>query len=135
MANELYDKAREGFLGGDLDWDADTFKVVLADAADYTVDIANDEFLDDIPVGARVATSSALSGKTKVAGVADANDVTLTGVTGDGSELVIIFKDTGVEATSRLVAKIDNATNLPVTPNGGDIMVQWDNGADKIFKL
>jgi len=34
-----------------------------------------------------------------------------------------------------LIAFIDTATNLPVTPNGGDIIVAWDNGANKIFKL
>jgi hypothetical protein len=24
---------------------------------------------------------------------------------------------------------------LPVTPNGGDITIQWDNTTNKIFKL
>jgi len=40
-----------------------------------------------------------------------------------------------VESTSRLIAWIDTGTNLPVTPNGGDITVQWDAGANRIFKL
>jgi hypothetical protein len=30
---------------------------------------------------------------------------------------------------------IDAATGLPLTPNGGDVTIQWDNGANKIFKL
>jgi len=24
---------------------------------------------------------------------------------------------------------------LPITPNGGDIIVTWDNGINKIFRL
>ena len=34
-----------------------------------------------------------------------------------------------------LVAYIDGATGLPVTPNTGDIGIAWDSGANKIFKL
>jgi hypothetical protein len=135
MANALYDKGREGFLDGSIDWDTDTIKAVLVDAADYTLDLATHDNLDDIAAGARVAISAALSSKTVTAGVADAADVTFPAVTGDPVELIVLFKDTGVEATSRLIAAIDTATNLPVTPNGGDIVVQWDNGANKIFKL
>ena len=32
-------------------------------------------------------------------------------------------------------AYIDTATGLPITPNGGDIIVTWDNGINKIFRL
>jgi hypothetical protein len=135
MANTLYGKGREGFLGGDIDWDADDIRVILADAADYTVDIDVDDFLDDVPAPARVAVSGALGSKTKTLGVADAADVTLSAVTGDQSELIIVYKHTGTDATSRLIGKIDSATNLPILPNGGDITIAWDNGANRIFKL
>lgn len=135
MANALYDKGREGFLDGSIDWDTNTIKVVLVDTADYTVNLTSHQFLSDVPALARVATSPALTGKTVAAGVADAADVTLTAVTGDPCEALIIYQDTGVEATSRLIAYIDTATGLPVTPNGGDITIAWDNGANKIFKL
>jgi hypothetical protein len=67
--------------------------------------------------------------------VADAADITFTTVTGDQSEALVIYKDTGVEATSQLIAYIDTATGLPVTPGGGNITVTWDDGANKIFKL
>ncbi|GAI46620.1 unnamed protein product, partial [marine sediment metagenome] len=47
-----------------------------------------------------------------------------------------IFKDDGVDdVSSPLIALIDTATGLPVTPNDGDITIAWDNGANKIFKL
>lgn len=135
MANELYDKGREGFLDGSIDWDTDDIRCILVDVADYTVDLAAHDNLDDIPAPARVATSAALTGKTVAAGVADADDVTFSAVTGDPSEALVIYKHTGTESTSRLIAYIDDATGLPVTPNSGDITIQWDSAASKIFKL
>jgi hypothetical protein len=35
----------------------------------------------------------------------------------------------------RLIAYIDTATGLPVTPNGQNITVSFDNGSNRIFKL
>ena len=135
MANALYDHGREGFLDGSIDFDTDDIRCILIDVADYTVDLAVHDNLDDIPEAARVAVSGALTGKTVDAGVADADDVTFSAVTGDQCEAIVIYQHTGVESTSRLIAYIDSATGLPVTPNGGDITVQWDAAADKIFKL
>lgn len=135
MANALIDKGREGFLDGSIDWDTDTIKAVLVDHAVDTPSPASDQNLSDIAVGARVATSAAFTSKTVTAGVADAADVTLPTVSGATVESVVLYKDTGTESTSRLIAFIDTATGLPVTPNGGDIILQWDNGANKIFKL
>ena len=136
MANALYGKGREGFLDGSIDWDTDDIRVILVDMADYpafSIDV--DDNLDDIPTAARVKVSDALASKTVTLGVADAADKTLSAVTGDVSEALVIYKHTGVESTSRLIAYIDSATGLPVTPNGGDIAIQWDDGANKIFKL
>jgi hypothetical protein len=135
MANALYDKGREGFLDGSIDWDTNDIRVILVDTGTYTVNLSTHDFLDDVPGGARVATSGALSGKTVAAGVADANDVTFSAVTGATVEAIVIYQHTGVESTSRLIAYIDTATGLPLTPNGGDVTVQWDSGANKIFKL
>jgi hypothetical protein len=56
-------------------------------------------------------------------------------VTGDQSEALVIYKDTGMASTSPLIAYIDTATGLPYTPSGGNIDVAWDNGSNKIFKL
>ena len=135
MANYLYDRGRQGFLAGEIDWDADTIKLVLIDEADDTPSASGDNALSDRASLSRVATSGAFASKTTTAGVADAADVTLSTVTGDQSESIDIYKDTGTESTSYLIANINSATGLPVTPNGGDIIVQWDNGSNKIFKL
>jgi hypothetical protein len=134
MANALYDSGRNAFLLGDIDWVADTIKAILIDTADYTFSAAHD-FLNDVAAGSRVATGT-LANKSASAGVADADDLVLTAVTGDPSEAIILYKDTGVESTSALIAYIDTAASgLPVTPNGGDITIQWSSGSNKIFKL
>lgn len=136
MANALYDNGRESFLRGEISWNGDNIKAVLVDTASYSVDLAADQFLSDIPAGERVATSGNLASKTTVDGVADAADVTFSSVTGDQSEALVLYQDTGSASTSRLIAYIDSATGLPVTPNGGDVTISWDDTADlKIFKL
>lgn len=135
MANSLYDRGRQGFLAGEIDWDANDIRLILIDEADDTIDLAADEDLADRAAGARVSTSSAFGSKTTTAGVADAADVTLSSVTGDVSESIDLYQHTGTESTSLLICNIDTATGLPVTPNGGNITVQWDSGANKIFKL
>lgn len=127
-ANGLYAKAKQSFLEGQISWTSNTIKVVLVDLADYTVNLSTHQFLSDIPVAARVATSPALSGKSATNGVADGADITFSAVSGDTSEALVIYMDTGSASTSRLIAYIDTATNLPVTPNGGDINVTWPGG-------
>lgn len=133
MANSLYDFGRESFLGGSIDYDADNIKVTLCDEADYVVNLATDQHYDDVTGAGRVATSGNLASKTITAGTADAADITYTSVTGDISESLTMWQDTTVEATSILLCNIDTATGLPVTPNGGDITVEWN--ASGIFKL
>jgi hypothetical protein len=125
MANVIYDLGRESFLKGEISWDADNIVTVLVDLADYTANVATDQFITSVPAGARVAVSGNLASKTTTNGAADAADVTFSSVTGDISEALVIYQNTGVEGTSRLIAYIDTATGLPVTPNGGDIQVQW----------
>lgn len=138
MANALFDAARATFLGNGtrIDWDADTIKLIFVDHTDDTPVPSTDDFLDDIVAGARVATSAAFASKTTTAGVADAADITLSSVSGDQFESIVIYDDTpATEAAKDLIAFIDTATGLPTTPNGGDITVAWDAGANRIFKL
>jgi hypothetical protein len=135
MANAIYDLAREKFLNGQIDWTDDDIKCMLVDTNDYSVNLATDEFHADVAGAAIVATSGNFSSKTTSAGVADAADVVFSSVSGDECEALVIFKDTGNSATSPLIAYIDTATGLPITPAGVDITVVWDSGANKIFKL
>lgn len=135
MANALYDSARQRFLEGGFNWLTNTIKVLLVDTGAYTANLATHQFLSDISGTARITAPVTLTGKSTTGGAADANDVTFTAVSGASIEAIIIFQDTGTEATSSLIAYIDTATGLPITPNGGDIIVTWDNGTNKIFKV
>ena len=133
--NGLYDKGREGILDGSIAFIADNIKAVLVDTGTYTVNLATHANLSDIAAGARIATSAVLTSKTATGGVADAADPTFPSVTGATVEAVVLYKDTGTASTSRLICYIDTGTGLPVTPNGGDITVQFASTANKIFKL
>lgn len=133
MASTLYDKGREGFLGAEIDWDADVIKCCLLDLTSYTLDAATHTYLSDVASGARVGTPQTLASKTKTAGVADAADVSFPSVPlGNACAAFLIWQDTGVAGTSRLIAYIDG---FSVTPNGGNINVTFDSGSNKIFKL
>lgn len=135
MANRMYDLGRQAFLEGRIAWITDNIKCVLVDAAAYTVNTAAHQYLADIPTAARISTSGNMAGKTTALGVADADDITFSNVTGPTAEYLVIYKDTGDAATSPLIHFMDTATGLPVIPNGGSISVTWDSGANKIFKL
>lgn len=142
MANALFDPGREGFLAGEIDWDTAVIKIALVRA--YTFSAAH-KFVSDVTTASGVlhVTSAALGTKTVTSGVADAADVTFTAVTANASaHSVLVFQSSAVTgggdvaaSAQRVIAWIDTGTNLPVTPNGGDITVAWDNGANKIFKL
>jgi hypothetical protein len=134
MANALYGLGKQAMLNGDIDWDTDTIKVSLVDNT-YPQNLSTDDFYADISAYV-LGTDQTLGSKTIALGVFDAADVTWTAVTaGDTAEAVVIWKDTGNPATSPLLAYIDTITGFPLATNGGDITVQWDNGANKIFSL
>ena len=132
MANALYDIGRARFLGGEIDWGGHDIKLVFTDHDTDTPVPATDDDLADITT-ATIATSGNFAGKSETAGVADATDVTVATVAGDEFESINIYDDS--HASDALIAYIDTATGLPFTPSGGDIEVQWDEGANKIFKL
>lgn len=135
MANALYDKGREGFLDGSIDWDTDDIRVALYYGT-YSPNLSTDEFLSDVTAAKLAATlASALGSKTVTAGVADGADVSFSAVSGATVAGAIIYQWTGTDSTSRLIAKIDTVTGIPFVPSGGSVTITWDSGANKIFKL
>jgi hypothetical protein len=134
MANVVYPKYKEALINGGSNIAlTGTVKATLVDGATYTYNAAHD-FIDDVPGGARISTQT-LTTKTYTNGVFDADDVTFTAVTAGTYEMLVIWIDTTVEATSRLVVMFDTATGLAVTSSGGNVIVTWDSGANKIFAL
>jgi hypothetical protein len=134
VSNTLYDGGREGILDGTIAMSTASVKALLATSG-YTPNAATHRNVSDVTTGNIVARSGALGSKSYTAGVFNAANVTLAAVTGSTAAYIILYADTGTDSTSRLIAIIDTATGLPVTPNGGDITITWDTGSNKIFKL
>lgn len=143
MANALFASGRGFFLDGSISWSGATIRIMFVDHADDTPVAATDDYLNDIATAARVPAGTdgtqtnhpQLTSPTTTGGVADAADTTFTALTGDVSESLVIYKGTLTDTSSPLIAYIDTATGLPFTPNGGDAIIVYDSGANKIFKL
>jgi hypothetical protein len=130
MANAFYSSFLAGALKGEIDLLTDDIKVTIVDTADYTF-AATDDFYSAIPAAARVGESGNLANKSvsdATPSVFDADDITINSVTGDTSEAVVVWKDTGVEATSQLIAYFDTDGGgaIEIIPNGGNITIQWN---------
>lgn len=131
MANAIYPLYKQALLDADADVDIDdgTVKVALSTAS---YNSAN-QFYSSVSAST-VGTPQTIANTTVTNGLFDGDDVTFTSVTGSTVTALIIYIETGNPATSRLVAFIDTGvTNLPVTPNGGNISITWN--ASGIFQL
>lgn len=147
MANNLYDKAREAFLTGEISWKDDTIKVALVgtplgSTATYTAKTSgptSHQFLSEIPQSNRLATAELVrdfgSGSNDASlGVAKGRQVSFSNVTGT-IRAIVIYKDTGNDATSPLIAHLDdiNATNSTLS-SATPVTISWDTTSG-IFKL
>ena len=90
MANALYDSGRNGFLKGEFNWSSDAFKVILLSSA-YSVNLSSHTTTANI--GGTVAISNAISTLVPGSGVADATDLTISGVAGTTDNQFVIFHD------------------------------------------
>jgi len=134
MANALYPKWKQQLLqfAANNDLSTGTVKVALIDTGTYTYNSTN-QFWSSA-VSAVVGTPQTIGSKTFTNGVFSGSNVTFTSVSGASVEALIIYIDTGTDATSPLVAYIDSdVTGLPVTPNGGNITITWSGSG--IFAL
>jgi hypothetical protein len=131
MATVVHDDFRDGMLGtathSVIVFDSDNMDVDLIDDTDVSV-IASMVDYDEIDVDT-VATTDVASPTVGVVatGVFDAADTTFSSVTGDAADYLVLWKNSGTPSTSPLAVTWDSATTgLPVTPNGGDIIVAWN---------
>lgn len=138
MANAIYDLWKQEILKGtanNLLNSADGTTGVyaaLVDAGAYTFSQAH-QFYSSL--SGVVGTDQEITSKTQVNGVFDGADVTFPSVTGATVEAIVLYRrNAGANTTWPLIAYIDTGvTNLPVTPNGGNIAISWN--ASGIFKI
>lgn len=136
MANALYTLGKQGLLHGSFVLDSDTIKIALVSDA-YTANLTTDQYHSTISA-AILGTPQTLSGVSITNGVFNSSAATFTAVAGGSTvKYFVIYKDTGVSATSPLLVCIDTTTGvaLPFATNGGDITWTADSGVNKIFKL
>ncbi len=129
MASALYPLGKKAIMDADIDMLVDNLKVLGIDTADEIYNAA-DQFHSNIVAAGIVFTTGNLASKTTTSGVFDAADITVTAVTGDTIEALVLYKDTGVSGTSPLIAWFDIST---FTPNGSDVTVVWN--ASGIFAI
>lgn len=128
MASQLYPTGAAHLLGlsTKVDLVADTIKMLFYSGSFS----AAHEFVGDLTGASIIARSGALAGKTVTGGVFDANDLTVTSVSGSAFTHVILYKDTGADGTSPLVAIYDISS---FTPNGSDVDVIFN--ASGLFSI
>ena len=132
MATLMYNRGLKELQDGTIDFLNDTIKV-MAVGSGYTPNKDHD-FIDmggaNDPVDARISgtTDQTLAGKaiteddTNDRAVYDANDIAYTAVTtGQTITHLLVYKSTGVDTTSVLIAAIA----VSQATNGGDINVAW----------
>lgn len=134
MANSLYPLWKQQLLQGTGSTAlSGTVKAVLVDTGTYTYNAAH-QYYSNL-TGVAGGTPPTLTSKTFTNGVFDAADTVFLSVpAGVTLEAIVLYCDTGTTTTSPLIAYLDTGiTNMPVTPNGGDITVVWN--ASGIFAL
>ncbi len=131
MANAIYPLGAQALLNKEFDFDTDNFRCVLVDTGVYTYSSAHEDHADLTGI---VATSGNMTTLSITNGTFDAADLTFSAVSGNSVEAIVLYHWTGTSATSKLILYLDTGvTNLPVTPNGGDITIQWN--ASGIFQI
>jgi hypothetical protein len=136
MASFLYDIFRINIMGEDTfsfcDLDDGTLGMFFVDEADDTPNQTSDQDVADRTGAAQVpAFASApnlANGTTTIdsnVGKFDADDLVFTTLSGDPSESIDLFVDTGTDTTSMLIANFDDYTGLPLTPSGGNVTIAF----------
>jgi hypothetical protein len=137
MASALYPAFKQSMLdvNPSVDFNSDTVRAIFVTTG-YTYNTAHN-FFDDLTTtqgdgGSGRANGEQLITPTTTNGVLDADDTIFASVTVTAANAIILYKDTGADATSPLVAYIDG---ISFTIAAGQVTIQWDGGANKIFAL
>lgn len=93
------------------------------------------QFFSSVPGGARVGASVTLASKTLTLGVLDAADISFTSLSSAPSvEMIVVHKDSGVEATSPLLLALSGG-QFPIAAGAVQVDIQWPNTSGKIATL
>lgn len=126
MANFWYGKAVYHFANGDISWGSNTIKVALVSSS-YSASQNTDEFYSVAVTSGIVSAGVTLTSKTNVLGLMSAANTTWTSVSGSQVTQLVGYVAGGSPGTNDFILfNLSTGTNLPVTPNGGNITASWD---------
>jgi hypothetical protein len=136
VESQLYPYARELFATAQLDWRAGVMRAVFLPSS-YVPNFTN-QFLNNISEAVRIAVSEEITGRTATNGLCYGLPAKFPLLF--DNRLVsqaVIFKDTGVESTSILVAYIgeDGLVNEPFQPIGFDYFIYPNVVEGGFFRL
>ena len=133
MKNTMYSEAELLVACKHIDWERDDIRCLLV--TDAYLWKETDRYLVHIHKGARATACLPLTGRTFKDGIARANNLTFDKVSTSKGDItaIVIYCNSGDEHTSKLIAYIGKADNLPFTPNGQPIEVKWEQGGNGIF--
>lgn len=149
MANQLYDIARKKFAEGDINWTTDSIKMLLiSETGNYSFDAGHTTALGTISASARnygagtdPTPAAYLEGipmdgrLVSTNGACRCENITFETIGAENNDsrikAVVIFR----ESDDTPIAYLDSATGLPITPNGGAIIVVPDGGTNGLFRL
>ena len=136
MANLIYGKAKEALFNCQINVSSQSLGILLVDST-YTLSQNTHQFVSDISSSAIKGRSTSLQNVQSTLGVLDADDITIVNYPGDAFKAVILYVDTGSDATSRLIAYIDTATGIPFAGINTElnITIVWSNDSTKIISL
>ena len=142
---------KEELMEAQFDFLNDTLKVALvSDNTAYSFSPDTDTFVGDVLDGGTTAQEFQGTGYSRQTlsnvtvtqddtddeGVADADDVTFTGLDGDTIQAVIVYKEVGGDETTPgddpIIAVFDDDSagslaDLPLTTNGGDVTLAFSS--------
>lgn len=127
MANEVYPKAKAAALSGAVNVLSSTVRIQMFDD-DVEYD-ATDEFLDDV-VGTALGSAIEITGKDVTSGQFTGSIGAFTPPNGGTVIALIVFVDTGVASTSRLLAWLDtkdDTTPISIPTTGGSMLLHWND--------
>lgn len=112
-----------------VDIDTDNIDMSLLDQTDSGTITASTANYDTVDTPTVVATGDLPSVSSISGGVVTlSGSLTFTSVSGDAADYLTLWKNSGTPSTSPLLITWDSATTgLPVTPNGGNIVVTFSS--------
>lgn len=140
--SSLFHPGREGFMTGEIAWEpGPTIKASLVRSYIFN---NTHKFVSQVTgAGGELVATVTFANLTFANGVAGADDLTFVAVP-EGAQIphILLYQASAVTGGAdlppteqRLIGLIDQANGLPCVPNGEDINVSWNPGADRIFRL